>query len=83
MLNGSQRALLEEMVQSVDAELHLEAATLDANQILELVLCREFVCFRPLRIDGKEVNIPAALEGQTEAREAFKVRLQGALKDLM
>jgi hypothetical protein len=83
MLHGAQRTLLEEMVQSVDADLHLETATLDANQTLELVLCREFVCFRPLRIDGKEVNIPAALEGQTEAQEAFKVRLQAALKDLL
>lgn len=83
MLSASQQTCLEDIVRSVSPDLHIEAATLGTDQTLELVLCREFVCFRPLVIDSQEVDIPAALAGKAEAREAFKVRLQSALQGLL
>lgn len=83
MLSASQHARLEEMVQSVCADLHLEDATLDAHQTLELVVCRDLVCFRPLRIDGQEIDIPAALEGQENAQQALKEQLTSVLQPLL
>ncbi len=41
MLSDSQQAYLEAVVQSMEADLFIESATLDAQQTLELVLCRE------------------------------------------
>jgi hypothetical protein len=79
MLSTSQQAHLEKVVRSVNAELHLEAATLDAQQTLEMVLCRDLICFRPLRITAQEVNIMAALAGQAEAQQALQERLRSAL----
>jgi hypothetical protein len=70
-------------VQSVCADLHLDDATLDAHQTLELVLCCDFVCFRSLRIDGQEIDIPAALDGQVNAQQALKEQLTSALQALL
>ena len=82
MLSPSQRAHLEEIVQQVNPELQIETATLDAEQTLELVLCNDFVCFRPLRITTQAVDIPAALAGQPGARQALREWLRAALQGL-
>ena len=80
MLSPSQRAHLEEIVHQVSAELQIETVTLDTEQTLELVLCNDFVCFRPLRITTQAVDIPAALAGQPEAQQALQKWLQAALQ---
>ncbi len=72
MLSPSQHAYLEEIVQQVNPELQIETVTLDTEQTLELVLCNDFVCFRPLRITTQVVDIPAALGGQPEAQQALR-----------
>ena len=82
MLSPSQRAHLEEIVQQVSAELQIETVTLDAEQTLELVLCNDFVCFRPLRLPAQTVDIAAALAGQSEAQQALREWLQAALQGL-
>lgn len=82
MLSPSQRAHLEEIVHQVSAELQIETVTLDLEQTLELVLCNDFVCFRPLRIPAQAVDIPAALTGQPEAQQALQEWLQSALQSL-
>ena len=82
MLSTSQRAHLEEIVSQVSAELHIETVTLDTEQTLELVLCNDFVCFRPLCITAQAVDIPAALAGQPEAQQALQEWLQSALQGL-
>jgi len=82
MLSPSQRAHLEEIVHQVSAELQIETVTLDAEQTLELVLCNDFVCFRPLRIPIQAIDIPAALQGQPEAQQALREWLQSALQSL-
>ena len=82
MLSPSQHAHLEEIVQQVNPELQIETVTLDAGQTLELVLCNDFVCFRPLRITVQAVDIPAALAGQPEAQLALREWLQAALHGL-
>ena len=82
MLSPSQRAYLEEIVQQVNSELQIETATLDAEQTLELILCNDFVCFRPLRITTQAVDIPAALAGQPEAQQALQEWLHAALQGL-
>ena len=82
MLSPSQRTHLEEIVQQVSAELQIETVTLDAEQTLELVLCNDFVCFRPLRIATPAVDILAALAGQPEAQQALREWLQAALQGL-
>jgi hypothetical protein len=82
MLSPSQRAHLEEIVQQVNSELQIETATLDAKQTLDLVLCNDFVCFRPLRITTQAVDIPAALAGQPEAQQALQEWLHAALQGL-
>ena len=79
MLSPSQRAHLEEIVHQVSAELQIETVTLDTQQTLELVLCNDFVCFRPLRISAQAVDIPAALAGQPEAQQALQEWLHAAL----
>jgi hypothetical protein len=71
------------MVQSVCADLSLETATLDEHQTLEFVLCRDFVCFRPLRVEASTVDILAALEGQTRAQQAFREWLRSALQGML
>jgi|GraSoiStandDraft_41_1057321.scaffolds.fasta_scaffold789922_2 hypothetical protein len=82
MLSPSQREHLEEIVQQVNPELQIETVTLDTEQTLELVLCNDFVCFRPLRITTQAVDIPAALAGQHEALQALQEWLQSALQGL-
>jgi hypothetical protein len=82
MLSPSQRAHLEEIVQQVSAELQIETVTLDAEQTLELVLCNDFVCFRPLRLPAQTVDLAAALAGQSEAQQALREWLQAALQGL-
>ena len=82
MLSPSQRTHLEEIVQQVSAELQIETVTLDAEQTLELVLCNDFVCFRPLRLPAQTVDIAAALAGQPEAQRALREWLQAALQGL-
>ena len=67
-------------MQQVSAELQIETVTLDAEQTLELVLCNDFVCFRPLSIPAQTVNIAAALAGQPEAQQALREWLQAALQ---
>ena len=83
MLSASQRAHLEDMVRHVHPDLHIEAATLDGQHTLELVLCRDFVCFRPLHIGVDTVDIPAALAGQESAQQAMQKYLQSALQGLL
>ncbi len=83
MLSDSQQAYLEAVVQSVEAGLFIESATLDAQQTLELVLCREYVCFRPLQISARDVNVSAALEGDAGAQQALKAYLQTTLQGLL
>ena len=82
MLSPSQREHLEEIVQQVNPELQIETVTLDTEQTLELILCNDFVCFRPLRITTQAVDIPAALAGQSEAQQALQEWLQSALQGL-
>lgn len=83
MLTAAQRACLEAMLQRLDAELYLEAAILHDDETLELVLCRDFVCFRPLRIDRGSVDIAAALAGHAEAQQALQSHLHLALQGLL
>ena len=82
MLSPAQREQLEEMVHQVSAELQIETVSLDPEQTLELVLCNDFVCFRPLRITTQAIDIPAALAGQPEAQQALQEWLQAALQGL-
>jgi hypothetical protein len=80
MLSPSQQAHLEEIVRQVSAELQIDSVTLDQQQTLELVLCNDFVCFRPLRIAAPAVDVAAALAGQPEAQQALRQWLQTALR---
>ena len=79
MLSEAQLAHLEHLVQSISTELHVEEATLDAQQTLTLVLCNETICLRPLHITTQEVNIAAALAGQPKAQQALQEWLRSAL----
>jgi hypothetical protein len=79
MLSEAQLAHLEHLVHSISAELHIEEATLDAQQTLALVLCNETICFRPLHIPSQEVDIAAALAGQPAAQQALQAWLHSAL----
>ena len=83
MLSESQLAHLEHIVYSISAELHIEGATLDAQQTLTLVLCNETICFRPLHILTQEVDIAAALAGQPRAQDALQARLRLALQGMI
>ena len=82
MMSPLQREHLEEIVRHVSPELQIETVTLDAQQTLELVLCNDFVCFRPLRVTTQAGDILAALAGQPEAQQALRERLQSALQGL-
>ena len=70
------------IVQGVSADLHVEEAQLDEDQTLEVVLCREFLCFRPIRISAQEVDIQAALDGQSEAQMTLQTLLRDALPSI-
>jgi hypothetical protein len=80
MLTASQQAHVEDIVRRVHPDLHIETATLDTQHTLELVLCRDFVCFRPLHIGIDIVDVPAALAGQESAQHAMQEYLQVALQ---
>jgi hypothetical protein len=83
MLSEVQLAHLEHLVHSISAELHIEEATLDAQQTLALVLCNETICFRPLYITAQEVDIAAALAGQPAAQQALQAWLHSALQGVV
>jgi len=83
MLSEAQLANLEHIVHSISAELHIEEATLEAQQTLTLVLCNETICFRPLHITAQEVDIAAALAGQPRAQHALQERLRSAFQDMV
>jgi hypothetical protein len=83
MLSEAQLARLEHLVHSISAELHIEEATLDAQQTLALVLCNATICFRPLHITAQEVDTAAALAGQPAAQQALQEWLHAALQDVV
>jgi len=83
MLSETHLAHLEHIVHSISTELHIEEATLDAQQTLTLVLCNDTTCFRPLRITAQEVDVAAALAGQPRAQHAFQERLRSALQGVV
>ena len=83
MLSEVQLAHLEDIVHSISAELHIEEATLDAQQTLALVLCNETICFRPLYITAQEVDIAAALAGQPAAQRVLQAWLHSALQGMV
>ena len=83
MLTESQQTQLDAIVQGVNPNLQVEEARLDAQQSLEVVLCREFLCFRPLHISVQEVDIPAALDGEPQAQQALQSYLRTALQGLI
>jgi hypothetical protein len=83
MLSEAQFTHLEQIVHSISTELHIEEATLEAQQALTLVLCNDTICFRPLHITAQEIDIPAALAGQPAARQALQARLRSALQGLI
>jgi hypothetical protein len=83
MLNESQRAHLDAVVRELDDDLFIESARFDTHDNLELVLCREFVCFRPLHITTGEVDIAAALAGNLIAQQTLEKHLRSRLEGLL
>jgi hypothetical protein len=83
MLSEAQLAHLEHLVHSISTELHIEEATLDAQQTLTLVLCNETICFRPLHITAQEVDVAAALAGQPRAQHVLQAWLRSALQSMV
>jgi hypothetical protein len=83
MLSAAQLVHLEEIVHSINAELHIDEARLEVQQTLTLVLCNDSICFRPLHITASEVDISAALAGQPAARQVLQERLRLALQGLV
>lgn len=81
-LSEPQQAILETIVHRVSADLFVESATLDAQKTLELVLCREFVCYRPLHITQDRVDCTAALDGDPVAQQALITYLSSTLEGL-
>ena len=82
MLNESQQAQLDAVVRELGGDIFVESARFDTHT-LELVLCREFVCFRPLHITEREVDITAALTGDVIAQQALGKHLQSKLEGLL
>ena len=82
MLSEAQLAHLEEIVHSISTELHIDEARLEGSETLTLVLCNDTICFRPLHLTTPEVDISAALAGQTAARLVLQERLRLALQGL-
>ncbi len=83
MLSTTQQAQLESLVQSMGGDLHVEDASLDAQQTLEVVLCRDTICFRPLQITRQDGDVTAALDGQAEAQQALQAHLRQALHGML
>jgi hypothetical protein len=82
MLNASQQAQLVALVEGMGGGLYVEEASLDAQQTLAVILCRDTICFRPVQITRQDVDVSAALEGQTEAQQALQARLRQALHEM-
>ncbi len=82
MLTAAQLASLQEVIRHVSPDVQLEAATMDA-QGLELVLCRDLMCFQPLRISPQEVDIAAALAGDPIALRALQYHLRTLLQKFL
>ena len=82
MLSEQQQVRLESIIQRISSDLFVESATLDARQTLELVLCREFVCYRPMQITSAVVDCMAALDGDPDAQQALTTYLTSALEGL-
>lgn len=83
MLTAAQQAKLEALVLDMADDLHVEEARLDAQQTLEVVLCRDTICFRPLRITRHEVDVIAALNGLAEAQHALQAHLRQSLPGML
>lgn len=83
MLTAAQQTQLASIVQGVNPNLEVEEARLDEQQSLEVVLCREFICFRPLYISIQDVDIPAALDGEPQAQQVLQSYLRTALQGLI
>ena len=83
MLSEAQLAHLEHLVHSLSTELHIEDATLNAQQTLTLVLCNDTTCFRPLHITAQEVDVIAVLAGQPGAQQALQEWLRSALQGVI
>jgi len=82
MFSEAQLTSLEDIIQEMHPTLHVEEASLEDQHTLQLVLCNETICFRPLRIDVAEVDVPAALAGQPGAQQALQRSLRTALQGL-
>ena len=80
MLSEKQQAQLDEIVKRVSCDLFVESAEFDAQKTLELVLCREFVCYRPMQITSAKVDCAAALDGDVVAQQALTAFLTSALE---
>jgi hypothetical protein len=83
MLSEAQLTHLEHIVHSINTALHIEEATLDAQQTLTLVLCNDTTCFRPLHITAREVDVAAVLAGQPRAQHTFQEWLRSALQGVV
>lgn len=83
MLSDAQETELDVLVERMGSGLHAEEASLDEQQTLEVVLCRDTVCFRPLRITMQEVDVSAALAGEAEAQQALQAHLRQSLQGLI
>jgi hypothetical protein len=81
-LSEQQQVILETIVHGVSSDLFVESATLDAQRTLELVLCREFVCYRPMQIRPDVVDCTAALDGDPVAQQALTTYISSVLEDL-
>jgi hypothetical protein len=83
MLSATQQAQLEALVQSLGGDLQVEDASLDLQHTLEVVLCRDTICFRPVQITMQVVDVTAALNGQAEAQHALRAHLRQALHGML
>ncbi len=83
MLSDAQEIELDTLVDSMGAGLHVEEASLDAQQTLEVVLCRDTICFRPLQITMQEVDVAAALAGDAEAQQALQAHFRQVLQGML
>lgn len=83
MLTEAQQEQLRAIVQGLNPNLEVEEARLDGQQNLKVVLCQEFICFRPLQISIGDVDITAALDGQVQAQESLKTYLRTALQRML
>jgi hypothetical protein len=79
----AQQEHLEAIVRGLGDDMHLETARFEADQTLEVILCRDFICFRPLRITMDDVDIPAALAGEPEAQQALQQHLRTSLEGML